>query len=402
MMNVLDLLHSPWAIQPEILTEMCSVYAAHRDGRTVDTKAAEAALGRPFRSEPKPYSVQHGVALVPIEGILSKRMSLLQQICGGQTYQAMQRDLAIALADPDVAAIILTIDSPGGSVDGVQGAADAIYEARTRKPIVAFVDGTAASAAYWLGSSASRVYIGSDTDQVGSIGIVTQHIDTSNAEHQRGVKITDIAAGRYKAVGSQHAPLSSQDRNTIQDQLDQVYGIFVDTVVRNRGVSVNKVLNQMADGRVFIGQRAIDAGLVDGKTTLPALIQKMSQQSARAATKGKSLPRPAQPTEPAPPVGIPQSAAAAATAIPISPIYPQIQRLRILKAEEAELRAQIATAQEKQTDATTNLWFGQQMHRGWKELVPLVEQKTQATETIRSLRIRLAANDRAQLAVLNN
>jgi signal peptide peptidase SppA len=399
-MNVLDLLHSPWAIQPETLTEMCSVYAAHRDGKAVDIKSLEAALGRPMRNEPKPYVVQDGAALIAIEGILSKRMSLLQQICGGQTYQSVQRDLAVALGDDEASAIILTIDSPGGAVDGVQGVADAIYAARSQKPIVAFVDGMAASAAYWLASSASRLYIGSDTDQVGSIGIVTQHVDTSNAEHQRGVKITDIAAGRYKAVGTQHAPLSAQDRNTIQDQLDQIYGIFVDTVARNRGVSVSKVLDQMADGRIFIGQRAMDAGLVDGKTTLPALIQQMSKSGA--AKNGKSLPRPARPTQPAFPAAIPQSDAAEATAIPISPVYPQIERLRTLKAEEAGLRAQLTTAQEKQNNATTNLWFGQQMRRGWKELVPLVQEKTRATETIRSLRIRLAANDRAQLAVLNN
>lgn len=277
-MNAVDMLNSPWAIQPEILTEMCAIYAAHRNGESIDIKAVEAAGGRPLNNTPTPYNVQDGVAIIPVEGVLSKRLSLFQQICGGASYQSIQNDLAQALADPNVSSVVLSIDSPGGAVDGVQGTADAIYAARSQKPIVAFVDGKAASAAYWLGSSASKLYIGSDTDQVGSIGVVTQHIDTSNAEHQRGVKITDIAAGRYKAVGSQHAPLSAQDRNTIQDQLDQIYGTFVDTVARNRGTSVDAVLNSMADGRVFIGQKAIDAGLADGKTTLPALIQQISSQ----------------------------------------------------------------------------------------------------------------------------
>ena len=281
-MNAVDMLNAPWAIQPEMLTEMCSIYAAHRRGESIDIKAVEAATGRPLNNTPTPYNVQDGVAVIPVEGILSKRLSLLQQICGGQSYTSIQNDLAQALADPNVNSIILSIDSPGGAVDGVTGAADAIYAARSQKPIVAFVDGKAASAAYWLGSSASKVYIGSDTDQVGSIGVVTQHIDTSNAEHQRGVKITDIAAGRYKAVGSQHAPLSAQDRSTIQDQLDQIYGTFVDTVARNRGTDVDNVLKSMADGRIFIGQKAIDAGLADGKTTLPALVQQMSQMHRKS------------------------------------------------------------------------------------------------------------------------
>jgi signal peptide peptidase SppA len=283
------MLHAPWAIQPEILTEMCQIYAAHRNGDTLDIKAIEAATGRPMNNEPKPYSVQNGVAVIPIEGVLSKRLSLLQQICGGQSYQTIQNDLAVALADPEVTAIVLSIDSPGGAVDGIQGAADAIYAARQQKPIAAYVDGKATSAAYWLGSSASQMFIGSDMDQVGSIGVIMQHIDTSNAEHQRGVKITDLTAGRYKATGSSHAPLSAQDRNDLQDKLDQIYGTFLDTVARNRGVDADTVHNQMADGRVFIGQKAIDAGLVDGKTTFPQLVQRMKSMSRGASTGGAQL-----------------------------------------------------------------------------------------------------------------
>lgn len=283
-MNVWDMLRAPWAIQPEILTEMCAVYASHREGESIDIKTIEAATGRTMNNEPKNYTVQDGVAIIPVEGVLSKRMSLLQQICGGQSYQSLQQDLATALNDPNVSSIILSIDSPGGAVDGVQGAADAIYQARAQKPIASFVDGKAASAAYWLGSSASQMYIGSDTDQVGSIGVITQHIDTSNAEHQRGVKITDIASGKYKATGSQHAPLSAQDRNAIQDHLDQIYGTFVDTVARNRGIDADTVQSKMADGRVFVGKRAIEAGLVDGQMTLPQLIDKMKSQAGGASS----------------------------------------------------------------------------------------------------------------------
>lgn len=293
-MNVLEMLNSPWAIQPETLQEMCAIYAAHRNGESNDLKAVEAALGRPLSNEPKPYTVQDGIALIPIEGVISKRMSLLQQICGGMSYTSLQQDLATALNDPDVSGIILSIDSPGGTVDGVQAAGDAIYAARSQKPIAAYVDGKATSAAYWLGSSASQMYIGSDTDQVGSIGVITQHIDTSNAEHQRGVKITDLAAGRYKAVGTAHAPLSTESRGAIQDHLDQLYGTFVDTVARNRGTDVETALNKMADGRVFVGQKAIDAGLVDGKATLPQLMQRMKSQSQGGAKSG-AVPTPKQP-----------------------------------------------------------------------------------------------------------
>jgi capsid assembly protease len=292
-MNVLDILNSPWAIEPKMLNEMWAIYASHVNGEARDIKAIEAAIGKTFSNDPKPYTVQDGVATIPIEGVLAKRMGIFQQICGGQSYTSIQQDLATALADPDVASIILAIYSPGGAVDGCEACADAIFAARGQKPIVSYVDGKATSAAYWLGSAASQMYIGSSADQVGAIGVISQHVDTSNAEHQRGVKVTDLTAGRYKAVGSQHAPLSAQDRSTIQDHLDQLYGGFVDTVARNRGTDSETVLKNMADGRVFVGQKAIDAGLVDGKTTLPQLMQKMKSQQG-GANSGAPNPKPMQ------------------------------------------------------------------------------------------------------------
>ena len=282
-MNVLDILNSPWAIAPEKLNEICAIYAAHRSGEQADLKAIEAALGKPLGpGGPKPYDVQDGVAVVPLEGVLAKRMSLFSSISGGQSYQSFQQQLQQAVDDPEVKAIILSIDSPGGTVDGVQAAADALYAARDVKPVCAYVDGQMCSAAYLIGSAASQAYIGSDFDVVGSIGVVIQHIDTSAAEYMRGVKITDITAGKYKRISSQHAPLTPEGRGAIQDQLDHMYSMFVDAVARNRGVDVETVLSKMADGRVFTGQKAIDAGLVDGKMTFPQLMQKMQAQPGAA------------------------------------------------------------------------------------------------------------------------
>jgi capsid assembly protease len=282
-MNVLDILNSPWAITPDKLTEMCAIYVAHRAGEKSDLAAIEVALGKPLGpGGPKPYDVQDGVAIISLSGVLSKRMGLFSQISGGQSYQSFQSDLQQAVDDPDVQSIIIQVDSPGGAVDGTQAAADAVYAARESKPVCALVDGEMCSAAYWIGSSAAKSYISSDTDVVGSIGVVTQHVDTSNLEHQRGVKITDITAGKYKRIASQHAPLSPDGRNAIQEQLDHVYGVFVDAVARNRGVDADTVVNKMADGRIFRGQQAINAGLVDGKMTLPKLVQQMKSQKGSA------------------------------------------------------------------------------------------------------------------------
>jgi signal peptide peptidase SppA len=295
-MKILDVLTAPWAIQPTKLLEIQGIYATHMRGEKIDIKGVEAAIGRPLSNQSQGYDVIDGVAVLPIIGVISKRMNLFSQISGGASAELVARDLKAAIADPAVKAIILQIDSPGGTVDGTETLANLVREAKMVKPTVAFADGMMASAAYWIGSAASEIYISDMVAQIGSIGVVATHQDISAAEAARGVKTTEITAGKYKRAASQFAPLSESGRQTIQDQVDSIYSVFVQTVADNRGVSVETVLQDMADGRVFIGQQAIDAGLVDGVSTLDALIAKLSQQGAGAMVTAR---KPAAITQPA-------------------------------------------------------------------------------------------------------
>lgn len=282
-MKLLDVLTAPWAIQPDKLMEIHAIYATHLRGDKIDIAAVEQRLGRPLANEPKRYDILDGVAILPIEGVVAKRANLFMQISGGVSTELVARDLADAVNDPAVHSIILRIDSPGGTVDGTQNLASAITQARASKPVVTLAGGTMASAAYWFGSAAQAVYIEDSTTQVGSIGVVAAHVDVSAAEAQRGVKTTEIAAGKYKRIASQYAPLSEEGRRSIQDQIDYMYSLFVGAVATQRGVSEDKVLKDMADGRVFIGQQAIDAGLVDGVSTLGALVAQLNAERAGAA-----------------------------------------------------------------------------------------------------------------------
>jgi signal peptide peptidase SppA len=271
-MRVIDILTSPWAIMPDKLVEIRAIYETHLRGEKIDIKALEAKLGAPLNNEARGYDVMDGVAVLPIVGVIGKRMNLFSQISGGTSMQLIAQDLARAIEDPSVHSVVLLIDSPGGTVDGTQELAVQVRAAAERKPVVTLADGAMGSAAYWIGSAASEVLISSDTTLVGSIGVVATHKDVSGAEQQAGVKTTEIAAGKYKRVASQYAALSDEGRQTLQDQVDYLYGIFVDSVAAHRGVTVDKVLSDMADGRVFIGQQAVKAGLVDGASTLSALV----------------------------------------------------------------------------------------------------------------------------------
>lgn len=277
-MKVLDVLHSPWAIQPAKLLEIQGIYLAHSRGEVPDFAALEARLGKPLANEPKRYEVRDGVAVLPLDGVLAKRMNLFSQISGGTSTELAASALRDALNDPAVHSIVLAIDSPGGTVDGTQALASAVMQARQHKPVAALASGTMASAAYWIGSAAQRVYIADETTQVGSIGVVATHTDISGAEAQRGVKTTEVFAGKFKRVASQYGPLSDEGRKTLQDQVDYTYSLFVSAVAEQRGVSVDAVLADMADGRIFIGRQAVDAGLVDGVTSLDALIDELNRQ----------------------------------------------------------------------------------------------------------------------------
>lgn len=275
-MKLLDVLTSPWAIEPAKLREIQEIYSTHLRGEKIDVKGIEAQLGRPLENSRRGYEVHSNVAIVPLVGVMAKRMNLFSQISGGASTELVATALQQAVKDPEVEGIILEVDSPGGTVDGTAELANLVRGLRDEKPIVTWVNGLAASAAYWVGSATSRMFISSSTAKVGSIGVVMTHLDRSEFDKKMGLKVTHIYAGKYKVVGSPYKALSKSDQESIQADIDYLYSLFVDAVAANRDTSVGDVLDNMADGRIFIGQQAIDAGLVDGVSTLEALVAQMS------------------------------------------------------------------------------------------------------------------------------
>jgi len=270
--KTLDALTEPWLIVPAKLCEIIDIYDHHLKREKVDFKAIKGQMGE-ADEEQEGYTIENGVAVMPLEGVISKRMNLFTHFSGGTSTQLFERDFKKAMADPVVKSVLISIDSPGGSVDGVQELANTIYEARCKdkKKIMAYTDGMMASGAYWIGSAAEKIYISGDTTQVGSIGVVAAHVDISKAEEKMGVKTTEIVAGKYKRVASRYAPLTEEGRATLQEAVDHIYSVFVNNVARNRGVSEEKALS-MAEGKVFMGQQAIDVGLADGVKSFSDLI----------------------------------------------------------------------------------------------------------------------------------
>jgi signal peptide peptidase SppA len=278
-----------WAIHPAKLDEI-TAFVERRwsagDGTAEDAWAA-TARNRGNR-DGEGYEVREGgVAIISVSGSLTKRANMLSNWSGGTSYQILRRDVEAAGRDPAVKAIVLDIDSPGGTTDGIVETVDAIASVGRVKPVVAYGQGMMTSAAQWIASAAGKRVIG-PTTQAGSIGVAMVHYDASKSDERAGVKRTEIFSGKYKRMGSDAGPLSDEARAYLQERCDYLYGLFVEGVARNMGLSVEETL-EMADGRIYTGQQAVDAGLADRIGTLELALELARGERKNAGMGAKGM-----------------------------------------------------------------------------------------------------------------
>jgi len=284
-MRLLDIMTSPWAIIPEKLQEIRAIYETHMRGEKLDLrgfkqvkKVGSSFTGDVSEEDLRGYAIDRGVAVIAVNDVLTKNRTFFSYLFGGTSMRDIGDAFRNALQDGEVHAILLHIDSPGGTVDGTEELANTIRAARGTKPIVALADGTMASAAYWIGAAADKVFIAGDTTQVGSIGVVGTHIDVSKQDEMMGEKWTEVTAGKYKRIASMHRPLSEEGKAYLQEQVDEIYRVFVDSVADLRGRSVEQVL-EAADGKIFFGRAAIENGLVDEMAALEDIINQLKEDN---------------------------------------------------------------------------------------------------------------------------
>lgn len=206
------------------------------------------------------YELVDGVAVLSVSGTLVQRSAGMNALSGLKSYSEIGQDLDAALADPQVEAVLLDLDSPGGECGGCFELVDKVFAARATKPIHAVANPLACSAAYALASAAERLTVPA-VSYVGSIGVITVHRDQSKYDEKLGVSYTSIYAGERKNDGDPHAPLPDEARAAIQSRIDQIYEVFVGAVARNRGLDPAAVKATQAG--VFLGEEAVKAGLAD-------------------------------------------------------------------------------------------------------------------------------------------
>lgn len=267
-MRAFDLCASePWLITEEYLRTIMEIAS-----RTNDIDALIARQGRPLMNTRR-VTVRDGVAIVPVTGPIIRYANLFSEISGATSTQVLATDVRTALDDPLVRAIVLDINSPGGMASGINELADIVFAGREEKRIVAYGGGQMASAAYWFGSSAHEIVI-DRTAVLGSIGAVMTLIDERGRMEKQGVRTIQIVSSQ--SPDKVLDPDVDASRAKLQKIVDDLAGVFVSAVARNRDVDEDTVLSDFGRGDVMVGQAAVAAGLADRIGSLESVIAELN------------------------------------------------------------------------------------------------------------------------------
>lgn len=276
-----------WLIEPAKAEQIVAM---------LEFRAFSGPRAEPYRNEPAPAAAvsetRGRVGVISLYGTIVPRAESVQDV--SQTAAKLtefQRVFRTMAADPNVSAIVLDVDSPGGSVALVPETAAMIRAAsKPERPIVAVANSLAASAAYWIASAADELVV-TPSGMVGSIGVYTVHQDLSEQLTQRGVRMTMISAGPRKVEGNPFEPLGAEARAALEERVVSAYQMFTADVAKHRGVPVSvvradpeKAERHFGGGRSYGAARAVELGMADRVATLDDTIARLSRGSGRRAS----------------------------------------------------------------------------------------------------------------------
>lgn len=204
--------------------------------------------------------MSNGIACVSLKGLMLKNPSPLERVFLGatctETFTSQMNDLAM---NESVQGVILDMDSGGGSVQGVIEASNAVERLSKKKPVVAYTDGMIASACYWVASQASDI-VASPSARVGSIGVYLPIADYSDQYASEGIKVDVIKNkdGKYKGVGVEGTKITDEQKNQMQDEVEDIFTDFKDAILSKRVIK-----EEAMQGQAFMAKSAVAMGLID-------------------------------------------------------------------------------------------------------------------------------------------
>ncbi|CAG36312.1 S49 family peptidase [Desulfotalea psychrophila] len=292
---VSEVLNRPLLVTPDKLHAILGVLNSKNEGHLDLDLAALAPLlgadknGMATRAESRPVrrssDEEKRVAIIPVIGSLVARNRGFDDGSGLRSYRTIAHEIDQALADQSILGIVLDIDSYGGAAAGCARLAGHIKEAGLVKPIYANIDLNCFSAATWIASACTKVFLSDGLDAgMGSVGCIAIHRDQSVKNEKEGEVYTAVYFGERKNDFSPHQPLSGDLQTKMQAGVDRMGHAFAAAVAENRGLDLQAVLKMQAG--TFYGQDAITHGLADGVASLTetvALLGAEAEERERAS-----------------------------------------------------------------------------------------------------------------------
>ena len=287
---IAEILSAPWAVLPNRLPFIRAALVSAARGTAEPQDATRLMRADAMTNATRRRQGDHGgpIAVLPFYGVAVQRADALGEALGLLSLARFTQAFRTALADDAVGAILIDVDSPGGSVYGIAELADEIFRARARKPIAAIANSLAASGAYWVASATSEFYV-TPGGEVGSIGVVAAHQDVSKALGKAGVETTLISAGKYKTEGNPFKPPGTGARRHIHARVDHYYLMFVGAVAKHRGVTESAVRTGFGQGLLLDAQHAKREGMVDDVKTFDEVLHELAQRADRSTKPARTL-----------------------------------------------------------------------------------------------------------------
>jgi len=238
--------------------------------------ALQSGVQDAINRTPTKYGVVNGkIAIVPVRGFINNHASIWSMIGLESASEVIAAQVQQAANDPAIGAIVLDIDSPGGTVYGLTSASERIFAQRGKKPLIALSNGLMASAAYFLGSAADEIV--SDPDgEVGSIGSVMVHIDYTEYLKKEGIQATVIRSDEKKFKGSPYESLDDGTKQEFQDTVNRYAAMFISKVSQHRGVTESVIREKFGQGGVLSPLEAKNVGMIDRIGTMDSVLSRLT------------------------------------------------------------------------------------------------------------------------------
>ncbi|WP_437230878.1 signal peptide peptidase SppA [Planctomicrobium sp. SH661] len=209
-------------------------------------------------------STKNAVAIVHVDGpiMLGRQQSSLLSSSEGAFSETIRKALDKVADEPRIRAVVLRVNSPGGSAVASEIILKAVRNVQTQKPVIVSMGNVAASGGYYVSSRASRIFADATTI-TGSIGVVAGKLATDQMWQRIGVNFTAVQRGKNAGLMQSSKAWTEAEKNELQGWMDEIYGVFKSHVVEGREGKLTKPIDDIAGGRVYTGAQALELGLID-------------------------------------------------------------------------------------------------------------------------------------------